>query len=292
MEEYSVARLRGYIDGRFAALTERIEALEAAARQVPVRQEPVQESVSKLYDSVITNSIRIKMNLIPAGTFEMGSPENEKIRDSDEGPIHQVTISKPFYMGICQVTQGQYEKIVGDNPSVFKGTNLPVEWVSWDDAVAFCQKLTEMEQSSGQLRKNYEYRLPTEAEWEYACRAGTTTRFYWGGKIGSAKVNSHIWHTKNSRSKTHPIGRKNPNAFGLHDMCGNVWEWCSDWKGDYPEDPVTDPAGPETGEYRVLRGGSWLDNHILCRSAYRFFDYPDSWYNSYGFRIVLSEKRS
>ena len=160
---------------------------------------------------------------------------------------HEVTITKPFYMGKYVVTQEQYEAIMGNNPSHFKGAQNPVEMVSWDDAQAFCQKLSK---KSGKT-----VRLPTEAEWEYACRAGTSTKYYSGDSEEDLK--RVAWYEANSNDTTHPVGQKEPNKFGLYDMHGNVWQWCQDWYGDYTANEVADPQGPAQGASRVLRGGSW-----------------------------------
>ncbi len=193
----------------------------------------------------ITNSIGMKLVLIPKGTFQMGSPIEEAGADNDEH-LHQVTISKDYYLGVTEVTQGQYKKVMGVNPSRFQrlafasdSSMYPVESVSWEDAVEFCKRLSELpeENKAGRV-----YRLPTEAEWEYACRAGSKTAFYFGDDL--ELIGAYAWHAANSGGRTHPVGEKKPNAWGLHDMHGNVWEYCSDWFDDYPEGAVTDPVGP------------------------------------------------
>jgi len=201
----------------------------------------------------LTNSIGMKLVLIPPGEFMMGSPADEKRRGVDE-PQHRVKITKGFYMGATEVTQAQWQKVMGNNPSYFEGDNLPVEQVSWDNAVDFCRKLSATEGKT--------YRLPTEAEWEYACRAGST-----GPYAGNGKLDDMGWHGGNSGGKTHPVGTKQANAWGLYDMHGNVWEWCADWYGVdyYRQSPVSDPEGPNQGAplrwapqgARVVRGGSW-----------------------------------
>jgi formylglycine-generating enzyme required for sulfatase activity len=228
--------------------------------------------------------VTLEMVYIPGGTFTMGSPETEAKRGSDEGPQHKVTLS-PFFMGKYPVTQKQWETIMGNNPSGFKGANRPVENVSWEDAADFCEKLS---QKTG---KNY--RLPTEAEWEYACRAGTTTPFYFGETITPDLVNYDGKNPYGSapkgryREETTDAGSFPPNAFGLYDMHGNVYEWCQDWIGDYPSNPVTDPVGPSSGSYRVGRGGGWLAYAGYCRSADRYRGSPDYRLCSIGFRLVL-----
>ncbi|HIG31358.1 MAG TPA: formylglycine-generating enzyme family protein, partial [Verrucomicrobiales bacterium] len=226
---------------------------------------------------------------IPAGTFVMGSPDDELDRRDKEGPQTTVTISIPFWMSKYEVTQGQYEEVMGNNPSHFKnaGLNAPVEQVSWNSAVEFCRKLTEREQTAGRLPDGYEYGLPTEAQWEYACRAGTTTRFSFGDDPGYNEVGKYAWYSSNSGSTTHPVGEKLENPWGLHDMHGNVWEWCLDWKGDYPGGNQIDPVGSTTGTDRVFRGGSWLFIARLSRSANRSGSLPSNSYYLLGFRPAL-----
>ncbi len=223
---------------------------------------------------------------IAPGTFTMGSPSGEKGRYSEEGPQTKVTISRGFLMSKYEVTQAQYKAVMGTNPSSFKGDNKPVEQVSWHDAVAYCAKLTEKEKAAGRLPVGYEYRLPTEAEWEYACRAGTTTAFSFGDDV--SKLGEYAWYGGNSSSTTHPVGKKKPNGWGLYDMHGNVWEWCQDWYGNYPGGSVTDPQGPATGSYRVERGGYWRSFAGHCRSADRNGYGPGSRYRGLGFRPVLA----
>ncbi|MFM7115641.1 MAG: formylglycine-generating enzyme family protein, partial [Planctomycetota bacterium] len=218
----------------------------------------------------LTNSIGMKLVLIPKGTFMMGSPESEEGRDADEVQ-HEVTLSNDFFLGVTEVTQAQYQKVMGENPSNFQGysvngdrSNHPVERISWEDAIAFCKVLSELaeEKKAGRV-----YRLPTEAEWEYASRAGSNTEFSFGDEAEA--LSQHGWFDTNSNSQTHPVESKKPNAFGLFDMYGNVNEWCSDWYGDYPKGAVSDPPGSTKGSRRVARGGSWLDKAEDCRSADR-----------------------
>jgi formylglycine-generating enzyme required for sulfatase activity len=221
----------------------------------------------------------MKFVLIPAGTFVMGSPPEEEGRDVDEKQ-HEVTISKPFYLQTTPVTQGQWKRIIKKNPSDYKkcGDDCPVENVSWDDAKAFISKLNKVEGG-----KNY--RLPTEAEWEYACRAGSTSRCCFGDD--EAYLGEYAWYDDNSEDTTHPVGLKEPNAWGLYDMHGNVWEWCQDWYGAYPEGPVSDPSGPTSGEYLVLRGGSCCYGVARnMRSANRVRGRPDNRLNYIGFRLA------
>ncbi len=220
--------------------------------------------------------VTMKCVLIPAGTFMMGSPESETDRLFDEGPQHEVAITKSFHMGATEVTQEQYEAVMGTNPSDFKGAKNPVDWVSWDDAAEFCRRLSH---STGKT-----VRLPTEAEWEYACRAGSTTAFCFGDD--ESGLGEYAWYDSNSGSITHPVGQKRANAWGLYDMHGNVWEWCADWFGPYGAGGAVDPRGPGSGEFRVLRGGTWANNPRHCRSANRVSYAPGIRVNSLGFRLV------
>jgi len=243
-------------------------------------------------------ALGLTMVSIAAGTFTMGTPTSESGRDDDEKQ-HRVTLTQGFLMSTTEVTQTQYETVVGKNPSHFKGRARPVEKVSWFDAVEFCNALSEREG----LRPAYRisgtdvtwdraatgYRLPTEAEWEYACRAGTTTRYHSGDGDGDlARVG---WYSGNSGSTTHDVAKREPNAWGLYDMHGNVWEWCWDWYGGYPGGSVTDPTGSGTGSNRVLRGGSWNRDKWYCRSGDRFRNDPVSALYNYGFRVVRSSAR-
>jgi formylglycine-generating enzyme required for sulfatase activity len=225
---------------------------------------------------------------LPWGIFTMGSPTNEVDRYANEGPQTQVTLTRGFFLGRYEVTQGEYLAVMGSNPSYFTGdTNRPVERVSWHDATNYCARLTAQERLAGRLPAGWAYRLPTEAEWEYACRAGTTNRFYYGDDPGYTQLANYAWYSANSGSTTHPVGGKLPNRWGLYDMAGNVWEWCSDWYGAYPGGSVTDPQGPASGSNRVVRGGSWSFNAFHCRSASRYGD-PASRGFDIGFRVVLA----
>jgi len=197
----------------------------------------------------------------------------------NEHPAHLVTLTQPFYMGKFAVTQEQYQAVTGATPSHLKGKDNPVEQVSWDDAQAFCKKLTEQTKQA--------VRLPTEAEWEYACRAGTTTTYHSGDS--EADLARVAWYYGNSKNTTHPVGQKEANIFGLYDMHGNIWQWCQDWYGEdyYGKSETENPQGPDQGAVRLLRGGSWFFNLVYCRSAYRLRHYPVLRSNNVGFRIVL-----
>jgi formylglycine-generating enzyme required for sulfatase activity len=239
--------------------------------------------VAKELSLDLGNNVSMKLVLIPSGKFMMGSPENEKDRISDEGPQHEVTITKAFYIGAYDVTQEQYERIMGNNPRGFKGAHNPVENVSWDDAVEFCKKLS---QETGKT-----VRLPTEAQWEYACRAGSKTRFSYGDDSDYSNLGDYAWYNKNSNGQTHPVGQKKPNAWGLYDMHGNVWQWCSDWDVNSNANANnTNPQGSDSGSPRVLRGGGWDGDPRRCRSAGRGGNVPDDRSDDSGFRVVVDLK--
>ncbi len=241
----------------------------------------------------VVNSIGMRFVLIPPGTFWMGSPEDEADRSEDE-VRHEVTLTRAFWLGVHPVTQGQYQAVMGKNPSHFskKGggkakvkkmdtSSFPVETVSWGDAAGFCERLSAL---AGERRERRLYRLPTEAEWEYSCRGGLASKpFHFGDTLGKTQANFH----DSGLERTCAVGSYPPNAFGLHDMHGNVWEWCGDWYGDYPAGVVTDPTGPEEGSDRVLRGGGWINNGWNCRSARRNWYTPASRNFSMGFRAAL-----
>jgi formylglycine-generating enzyme required for sulfatase activity len=231
--------------------------------------------------------LAMKLVLIPAGAFIMGSPKPERDNRSvfDDEVQHEVTISKPFYLGSTNVTVAQYAQFVKDTgqqhkePNISQAGDHPVVNVSWDDAQAFCQWMSK--------RSGKAVRLPTEAQWEFACRAGTQTRFSFGDK--AADLGDYSWYSANNGGTTHPVGQKRPNAWGLFDMHGNAWQWCSEYLGPYVISDKTDPAGPKAGKQRVLRGGSWIsDGPANCRSAHRGGDTPATRNPYYGFRVVVA----
>jgi formylglycine-generating enzyme required for sulfatase activity len=226
---------------------------------------------------------------IAPGTFTMGSPASEQDRYDHEGPQTQVTITCGFWLGRYEVTQAEYQAVMGSNPSYFTGDqNRPVEVVSWYEATNCCATLTAQELTAGRLPAGYVYRLPTEAEWEYACRAGTTTRFSYGDDPGYSQLGNYAWYGANSGNQTHPVGQKQPNPWGLYDMHGSLFEWCWDWyAGSLPGGSVTDPLGPASGSNRVLRGGGWGVNARVCRSALRAGVEPGYRCNYLGFRAAL-----
>ena len=260
----------------------------------------------------LKNSIGMEFANIPAGKFLMGSPATEKRREQNETQ-HEVTLTQGFLMGVHEVTQAQYAQVMGKNPSDFQGDNLPVETVSYKDALEFCQKLSDLPAEKAAGRK---YRLPTEAEWEYCCRAGTSTPFHFGQELNGTQANCDgevpygTTETGPSLGKTSPVGSYPPTAWGLCDMHGNVREWCQDRYGDYPKGPVTDPLGSDVGKpegvagqgegqvpvpaedpvgsYCVNRGGCWYGEAALCRSAYRYRFDPSVLNFGYGFRLALS----
>jgi len=246
----------------------------------------------------------LNMVTIAPGTFQMGSsvtPLNVApyYNRADAQPVHQVTITRPFWIGKYEVTQAEYLAVMNTNPSYFQGAsypnsaNRPVENVTWNQAMAYCAALTAQEAAAGRLPAGYQYRLPTEAEWEYCCRAGTTTEFHYGPTLvcGQASFN-YSYHTNSycAPNVTVVVGGYAPNAWGLHDMHGNVWEWCLDWwdvSSNYPASPVVDPY-VNSGPYRVYRGGSWDYNSDNCRSAHRYWWFPTFLNNNLGFRVVLA----
>jgi formylglycine-generating enzyme required for sulfatase activity len=234
------------------------------------------------------------MVVIPSGTFTQGSNAPDDLPyfgEWDDPVVRQVTISYCFWMGATEVTQTQYSTLMGANPSAFSGANNPVDSVSWFDAQAYCAALTAQQSALGNLPPGYQYRLPTEAEWEYACRAGTTTEYHLGDELFCNQAAFlHSYHSNSSCNSSHttsPVASYAPNAWGLHDMHGNAMEWCLDTYGPYPTGPVTDPlvAG---GATRVLRGGAWSDISYVCRSAYRLYGTPNNSFDFVGFRVVLA----
>ncbi|HBM85866.1 MAG TPA: formylglycine-generating enzyme family protein [Opitutae bacterium] len=221
----------------------------------------------------------LKLKWIAADVFEMGSPTWESGRGSDERR-HLVTLTEGYWLGETEVTQAQWQAVMGSNPSYFKGSSLPVDKVNWHDAMKFCRKLTESERAASRLPEGMVYTLPTEAQWEYACRAGVM-----GAYAGSLKDMG--WYSANSDGKTHAVGQKLANAWGFYDMHGNVFEWVNDWVASYGTIPVTDPLGPDSGSYRAARGGSWSNSASYCRSALRARATPGSSGDILGFRVSL-----
>jgi formylglycine-generating enzyme required for sulfatase activity len=218
---------------------------------------------------------------IPSGSFMMGSPENEWGREANEGPRHQVVISKWFYLGKYEVTQAQWQAIMGDNPSTEIDPNFPVNRVSWFDAQKFFDRIEALIQDGN-------FRFPTEAEWEYAARAGNTTPNFIGDDVDAEELMQYAWFRNNSEGMLNRVGQKKPNPWGLHDMMGNVWEWVQDWYGPYFGQPQVDPVGPEIGQEKVFRGGSWMARTEWMRAADRGKFSPDNRRNTGGVRVAWS----
>ncbi len=252
----------------------------------PTTVSPAQQAAADALarPALITNSIGMHLVLIPAGEFSLGSPASETGREGDEHP-HRVRITQPYYLGIHEVTQKQYEAVMSAKPSRANQPLHPVDTVRWTDAAEFCDKLTALpdEQAAGRV-----YRLPTEAEWEYACRAGSTTSFTFGDQPDT--LGDYAWFLGNSSDATHPVGEKLPNAWGLLDMHGNVREWCADWydANYYANSPAEDPRGPATGTDRVTRGGNWFSPAPTCRSADRDGRLPSVRNSGLGLRVAAS----
>lgn len=232
--------------------------------------------------ATIAEGVTMDFVEVPAGRFQMGSPVNEVGRAADEGPVHEVTISRPFLLGKFEVTQAQWCAVMGNNPSTFQdfatSPSHPVEGVSWLDAQDFLGKLN--------ARGAGRFRLPTEAEWEYAARAGTATRFPWGDDREYRELPRHAWFYSRAEGRSHPVGGKQASPWGLYDLHGGVWEWCEDWFGPYPAEAVTDPRGPAQGTHRCIRGGSWFNEPEALRSANRHRHPPDSRQTNLGLRLV------
>ncbi len=248
-----------------------LEAEVATRIEPEAKPAPVSPSVSR----PVADTSGIDMVHIQPGCFQMGSPASEAERDNDEQQ-HQVCLTTAYAIGKTEVTQGQWRQVMGNNPSYFTncGDACPVEQISWDDVQTFIQKLNAQTEGG--------YRLPTEAEWEYACRSGGQAQSYCGGNTPDALA----WYDSNAGNKTHPVGSKAPNALGLYDMSGNVYEWVQDYYGDYPSSSVTDPHGPTGGAVRVFRGGSWRYDARYVRAAFRGIYSPDGRYSNLGFRLA------
>lgn len=286
------------LDGANAWLVLTNVTLSSNPLSVPDTSGPA--AANRFYRAVFQPQVTIvATNLIwlPPGSFVMGSPTYEVGRMPDETQ-HTVTLTHGFYMSKYLVTQNQYLNLTGNNPSYFNGvrgatnygTDLsrPVENVYWFAASGYCSQFTQQEQQAGHIPTNWVYRLPTESEWEYACRAGTTTEFGYGQDPSYTNLANYAWYSANSGGLTQDVGLLRPNPWGLYDMEGDVFEWCQDWYGAYPSGPVTDPQGPASGSLRVFRGGSWAYGPTDCRCASRYSSDPETPYQFIGFRVVLA----
>jgi formylglycine-generating enzyme required for sulfatase activity len=246
---------------------------ERTEQEIEIPEAPAPDAIAAIADNMVR---------VSGGTFTMGcTSEQGGDCDSDESPTHQVTLSG-YEMGKYEVTQAEWRAVMGTNPSNFSGCDAcPVEQVSWNDIQEFLRKLNGM--------TNGGYRLPTEAEWEYAARGGSSSRGY--KYAGGNDLSRVAWYDDNSGNKTHPVGQKQANELGLYDMSGNVWEWCSDWKGTYPSGSQTNPKGPSSGAYRVFRGGSWINDARRCRVSYRNSYDPTFRGHNLGFRLARSSNQ-
>jgi formylglycine-generating enzyme required for sulfatase activity len=279
-------------EDRFESCREFLEAMDQAVRSPAIlSREPTPASPKEVVPirlPTIANSVGMRLVLIPAGEFLMGSYKDDTAAWKNEKPQHKVRITEPFYLGIHEVTQGQWQAVLGTSPwrgqkGAKEGPDYPVTYVSWEEVTEFCRMLSAKEGKT--------YRLPTEAEWEYSCRAGTITKYHFGD--AESQLGDCAWCDENANAAgekyAHAVGRKKPNAWGLYDLHGNVWEWCSDWYGEkyYGETSSSDPAGPSGGSGRVFRGGCWFSAPADCRSAVRGWDTPGYRFSSLGFRVAL-----
>ncbi len=283
-------------DYRVFGSTNLVEWSELAVSSNPLGSIFVTDTTAQVspqkYYRVQPLTVPANMVFIAPNTFTMGSPDSEAGHEGDEGPQMVVTLSHGFWIGKYPVTQGEYLAVTGENPSGFPGDlNRPVESVSFFAASNYCAQLTLQDQSAGRIPPGTHYRLPTEAEWECAARAGTSTRFYYGDDPGLSSLSNYAWFGAHDGATTHPVGLKLPNARGLYDMEGNVWEWCQDWYGNYPGGSVTDPSGPASSPvgWKVIRGGAWEASELDCRSASRNIEGASPFISDFiiGFRVVL-----
>ena len=254
--------------------------VSSAVSSSPVQRLTAPSTISKDVITIpVKDGISIDMVKVEAGTFMMGATSEMKDPGIDEKTVHQVNLTNDYYMGKYEVTQALWEAVMGSNPSKYKGDNLPVEMVSWNDCQEFISKLNSM--------TGRKFRLPTEAEWEYAARGGKKSRSY--QYSGSSNISDVAWYDENSVNKTHPVGTKQANELGIYDMTGNVWEWCSDWYGFYSSSSQTNPTGADSGSGRVCRGGGWCDDAVCCRLSFRDCTPPDWRGYNLGLRLALSE---
>jgi formylglycine-generating enzyme required for sulfatase activity len=266
----------GYHTARqWVTIQDRDIVVDMMLERIAMKREADTTASSSTPSKTWRNPLGMEFVLIPSGRFQMGSTSG----DDDEKPVHSVEITQPFYLGTTEVTQSQWESVMGHNPSGFKRVDRPVENVSWEDVQSFIEKLNGRE-------RGVTYRLPTEAEWEYAARAGTTTAYSFGDS--EKQLDEYAWYSGNSGSQTHSVGQKRANGWGLYDMHGNVWEWVSDWYASdyYKRSLQRDPSGPPSGTNRVIRGGSWNNDARNCRSANRNNGHPGNRNDNVGFRLL------
>ncbi len=261
------------------------ENMASREQSLPPTQAPLNTTDPASANRTIAD-LKLDLIWIKPGTFKMGSEPDEPERNQAEGPVMKVILTKGFWIGRTEMTQGQYEAIIGINPSHFPevGKDAPVENVSWTDAMEFCAKLNARERAAGRLPDGYAYTLPTEAQWEYAYRAGTTSAY-------PGTPDTMGWNAKNSGETTHPVGQKQASPWGLYDMAGNVLEWCYDWYGPYPGGAQTDPTGPRSGSFHMARGGSWRMEPRINRSAERAGGSTGRRDYTLGFRLALCPVR-
>ncbi len=253
-----------------------------SAASPPTEPEAPKKQIMESENSLrfdLGDGVMLEMVPIPAGSFRMGDEQGQ----AEEKPVHKVTLSQPFYLGKFEVTQQQWKAVMGRLWSHFPGDENPVDRISWQHCQEFIAKLNETFAGQG-----VSFFLPTEAQWEYACRAGNSGLYGFGN--GPAQLGEYAWFEANAEGKTHPVGQKLPNAWGLYDMHGNVLEWCADWYAEdyYRQSPAVDPAGPSEGSHRILRGGSWSDGPFYCRSASRYCLPPWFCVSCYGFRVACT----
>lgn len=254
----------------------------STSQRKEVRQDGKLVEIEFMLPGLAENNTPLTVVYIPAGTFMMGSPDSEPSHEENENPVHEVTISKDFFIGKYEVTQAQWLALMDENPSTEQNPNFPVNKVNWEDCQEYIKRLNAYHQTSG-------FRLPTEAEFEYACRAGTTTSSFFGENPSEEEMEKYVWFRNNSEGELHAVGQLQPNPWGLYDMMGNIWEWCQDWYGPYPSETQIDPKGPESGTEKVFRGPSWLGRPEWVRCADRGKFTPDNQRNTGGFRLVWQE---
>jgi formylglycine-generating enzyme required for sulfatase activity len=271
------AKLEDMSASEQAEVTQAVEQTKGASASIDLnRLANTVDGYASKPNYIVKSALGMELVWCPPGSFIMGSGQG------NDFSAHPVILTKGFYLGKYEVTQEQYEKVMGKNSSQFKGDKLPVVQVSWNDAVEFCDELNKKER----IPRGWEFALPTEAQWEYACRAGTTTAYSWGDNITPQLAN----YNDSGINKTVEVGSYKANPWGFFDMHGNVWEWTADWRGDYPSSSVIDPPGPSNGSSRVNRGGSWLHAGTTLRSAYRSNHSPSSRNNFIGFRVGFQQQ--